>query len=339
MRILHDIHAGAIRAAGTTTTSAWELRKHILAEFERLLPEDEDLMLLGDLFDTNNVPISDVLQVYLILVKWLQKNPLCKLYNILGNHDASKTSNVLSSFQFLGRLLSHSFPNQYVHIEAPTRIPYGYVIPHMANQDLFNIELDKVPDCNFLFLHCNYDNFFAAQADQSLNVSEKQALASKAEKLIFAHEHHGRTMGKVLVPGNQIASSVSDWLSNQDKRYISVGADTNYAFTTCVKRADEFVEMDWTKLETSTAKFIRITGTATNADAAAVVNAINKFRKASDAFVITNGVAVQTGDTETVNFEATLQNVQRFSVLEALRELVTPDEMKVLEGLCSQNSN
>jgi len=333
LQVLHDIHAGAIRAAGTTNSSAWELRLHILSEFQRLLPTGKDLMLLGDLFDTNNVPVSDVLKVYLILVDWLKKNPSHKLYNVLGNHDASKTSNVLSSFQFLGKLLSHTYPAQYVHIEAPTMTPYGYVIPHMLNQDVFNIELAKVPECNFLFLHCNYDNFFAAQADQSLNVSEKQALESKAHKLIFAHEHHGRNAAKVLVPGNQIASSVSDWLSNQDKRFITVEKDGSYNYTWCATRSLQFAELEWDKLEATDAKFIRIAGAAPNTDAAAVVNAVNKYRKSSEAFVITNGVAIQTTDTETVNFEATLQNVQRFSVLEALRELMTTEEMAVLEDL------
>ena len=221
LRILNDTHIGAIRSAGTTPITQWALRQHILSEFGRLLPqehEQEDCMILGDLFDTHNVPLYDFTATVTMLDKWLVQHPNNKLYNVLGNHDASKTSNILSSFQALGSLLSRH--TNYVHIEEPQETPYGYVIPHVRNQELFDYEVLKMPSTDYLFVHCNYDNHFAAQADQSLNLSAQQVAQCPARLVVFAHEHHARREGKVIIPGNQIATSVADWIPPKDKGFL-----------------------------------------------------------------------------------------------------------------------
>lgn len=328
---ISDTHIGAIRSAGTTPVTQYALRQHVLSEFKRLLPSTGDLLLNGDLFDTNNIPISDVLQTYIILNDWLTQHPDSKLYNATGNHDASRTSNVLSSFQFLGKLLKLAHPDRYVHIEEPMMTPHGYVIPHLRNQDLFDHALSQVPECPFLFLHANFDNGFAAQSDQSLNVSREQAEICKARLIVFGHEHHKRIVGKVIIPGNQIATSVSDWLSPQDKGYVTV-TNGKLGYVTSAARAAEFVELDWRNLEISDHKFVRVSGEATSEEASDVVNTINAFRKKSDAFVITNAVAISTGGVK-VDFDSTLASVQHFSVLDALKEIMTPEEMAVLEAL------
>jgi DNA repair exonuclease SbcCD nuclease subunit len=328
---LSDLHIGAIRSAGTTPTTQYELRKHLLSKFNALLPETGDLLINGDLFDTNNIPISDVLQTYIILNEWLTRHPDSKLYNSTGNHDASKTSTVLSSFQFLGKLLKLAHPDRYIHVEEPMMTPHGYIIPHLRNQDLFDLALAKVPECNFLFVHANYDNGFAAQSDQSLNISRDQAEASKARIIVFGHEHHKRLAGKVVIPGNQIASSVSDWLSPQNKGYVTI-VDGKLQYNISANREQEFAELDWRTLEVTDHKFIRVTGDATAEEASEVVNAINKLRKTSEAFVITNAVQISTGAIK-VDFDSTLANVQSFSVMSAIKELLTDEENAVLDAL------
>jgi hypothetical protein len=137
--------------------------------------------------------------------------------------------------------------------------------------------------------------------------------------------------GKVLVPGNQIATSVSDWLSKQDKRYLKI-VNGKSEYVICKQRKDEFAELDWKSLEDSEHKFIRVVGEATAEEASEVVNSINKFRKRSNAFVITNSVVIDTGAVK-VDFDSTLESVQQFSVMDALREIMTPQEMAVLESL------
>lgn len=331
LTVLNDVHIGAVRSAGTTPASQWALRVHLLEQFKSLLPETGDLLLNGDLFDTSNIPIHDVLKTFEILADWLQTHPTGFLYNSAGNHDLSKVSTTLSSFQFLGKLLARQFPDRYVHIEQPTMTHHGYVVPHLRNQDVFDLAIEAIPECDFVFLHSNFDNGFAAQSDQSLNVSRQQAEDCRAKTLIFGHEHHPRQSGRVLIPGNQVASSVSDWLQVSDKKFIFI-ENGEVQFHTAARRADEFAEVNWKELATAPEKkFVRVSGTATAVESSAAVSALNRFRSTSNALVITNAIEVQTEDGTAEAFSSSLDSVQAFDIVQALRRILTAEEMKVLE--------
>jgi hypothetical protein len=210
--------------------------------------------------------------------------------------------------------------------------PHGYIIPHLPNQQLFDAALAAVPECKVLYLHCNYDNNFAAMSDQSLNLSKEQAAASIAEAIVIAHEHKSKRVGKVFIPGNQIASSCSDWLGVRVKFYTTV--DAGVVSLLPVETTGGFAELDWQALDgLSEAKFVRVTGNATADQAAQVVTAISKLRQTSQAYVITNGVSIAAEDGTAAVFETALEGVQAFSVMAALRELMTEEEMIKLEAL------
>lgn len=335
LTILNDTHNGAHRSAGTTPASQLALRAHNQERFRALLPQQGgDLLILGDLFDGANVPILDVLATYVDLDMWLILQPESTLYNVAGNHDCSKSSNVMSSFDFLGKLLVRNHPTRYIHIVEPTMTPWGYVVPHMRNQTLFDAALADVPECKFLFLHCNIDNNFAAQMDQSLNMTKQQIVDCKAEQIICGHEHQARTFGKVLLPGNQIPTSVSDWLGSGDKQFLTVD---NGIVTpvTCAVKTEEFVEMSWDSLDVSSHKFVRIVGKAQPDEIAGVLTTINRLRQAHTAFVISNAVETVTdaGNNAAI-FAQSLESVQKFSIHEALQRLLTAEEFAVLENLC-----
>ena len=321
MRVINDIHIGAIRSAGTTTASQQALRKYILSSFQKLLPTGSDLLILGDLFDSYSAPMQDVLTTFEHLSDWLHENQTATLYNAAGNHDLSRTSNVMSSFQFLGRLLSRQFPTRYVHIEQPTTIPYGYVIPHLVNQDAFNQALEAMPKTRRLFLHCNLGNKFAETADQSLNLSLPVLDTLPCEEVILGHEHKYRIVNKAVVLGNQIATSVADWLG-PDKYYADLDEVTH--LYRCAYKQDEFIQLDWKELRVTDHKFVRVIGNATAEQAFEVVSAINKFRKQSEAFVLSNAVDV-TADDGSV-FSANLESVKAFSILKSLKESLTEKE-------------
>lgn len=330
LTILNDIHAGAIRSAGTTSATRQALRERMLLKFESLLPEQGDLLIGGDLFDATHIAASDLFAVYGILTRWLTANPNSFLYNSRGNHDCASSSNVMSSFDLLGKLLTMHFPDRYVHIDKPTTTPHGYVIPHMPNQVLFDDAVAAVPECGFLFVHCNINNNFAAQSDHSLNLSLDQIAACKAERIVCAHEHHGRTLGKVTIPGNQIASSVSDLLSPGDKQYAVI-RDGKLTLHTCARRADEFAEMAWNDLKPSTAPFIRISGEATAAQASEALAAVAAYRRTSEALVVANAVKVQAA--EGADFEDAVADMKGYDVMSMLREVLEPNEVQILEGL------
>lgn len=330
LTVLNDVHLGAIRSAGTTLTTQWELRRHLQTRFKALLPTSGDLMILGDLFDAVNIPVIDVLECYFALKAWAAANPVSTCWLVSGNHDLSKSSNVMSSFDFLCALVSDSI-STIKPVKSPTMTRYGYVIPHLPSQVLFDEALSAVPACAVLYLHCNYNNNFSAQSDQSLNLSKDQADALPAASIVIAHEHKARRIGKVFIPGNQVSSSCSDWIGQRIKMFATVTDNT--VTLNPLPDTQEFLEPDWESLTVTDHKFIRVTGTATALQAAAVVTAISKFRQASPALVITNGVSITQAEGSAEVFGNALHDAQAFSVMAALRELMTPEEMTILEAL------
>lgn len=330
LKVLNDVHIGVIRGAGTTPESQWALRQHILRSFKELLPIDNsvDLMILGDLFDTANVPVHDVLATYEILSAWLAGSH-GKLYLVAGNHDLCKSSNVLSSFQFLGKLLEKYRPNRVQVIEKPVMIEYGYVIPHLANQALFDAALEAVPECNFVFAHCNYDNHFAAQSDQSLNMTAEQAKALKCHWIVLGHEHQARRALKVAIPGCQIMTSVSDCLGRNEIIHYEIDDQIWPRYSDF---SGIYTEMNWQELKLTDHKFVRVVGSAPAEEATAVVNAIARFRQVSKALVITNAVQIVSTDDSAI-FEQSLENIQAFSIWNALQESLPEEDFNKLKGL------
>ena len=338
LTVINDIHLGVLRGAGTTPTTQMELRRRIMAEFKSLVDRTSgDLMILGDLFDTNCVPMLDWFSAYQTLWDWIDLHSSGHLYLVAGNHDVSKTSNVLSSFQLLSQVLrSDSAGRKKVtDISQPMDTRHGYVIPHLANQDLFDDALRGIPNCQVLYLHCNYDNKFAAQSDQSLNLSAESAdtlLAEGVGNIVIAHEHQTKKVGRIWIPGNQVVSSVSDCLGATTKRYLEV-EDGKVKFVP-FKNVDEiFRTMDWKALVPSDMPFIRVEGSATGEEAAEAVSAISRYRAESNALVITNAVKIAEGEEVQEAFAASLQDVKAFNVMEALREVLTPEEYTALESL------
>lgn len=330
--IASDLHVGAVRTGGTTPTSAYALRQYLLQGLAQLLDEagNRDVMILGDLFDTQAISLADLMKAYQIILRWKLAHPEARLILVAGNHDLSKNSATLSSFQFLCGLLQEQ--DRVVTVFEPTMTPYGYVIPHLPNQDLFDLALANVPPCKVLFLHCNYANEFAQHSDHSLNISKEQAEAAPVERIVIAHEHNARRMlgSKVWIPGNQLASSISDCMEEKNKHVTLVELDGSVVFADWPR--PDYVERGWRELAGSTEAFIRVVGDAEAHEAADVVAAISRLRQTAPAFVITNAVDIKSDDA-TEEFAASLEEVRSFDVLDALKKLLTPEEVAIIESL------
>lgn len=330
MIVIHDLHLGVQRSAGTTPQSAAALTSWMQTQLDRILDRiDEDLVVLGDLFDTYQVPLKTVLLTYSSLNRWLAKGYSLTL--IPGNHDLSTDSSKLSSFQFLSQLMLES-PNVKYLVGGGYVTDDVYAISHVTNQDLFDMELSKVPKCRYLLLHCNYDNNFAKDSDHSLNISEDQLTKLPVETVFFAHEHYYREAlrGKVFISGNQFPSSVSDCLHKDDKFMTRLGERPERIQTW---DGAGYQELDWKELGKSDAQFIRVVGRASTAEAADMANAIAAYRKNSDAFVITNAVKVgEDAEGETLRMDS-LEAISKFSVMEALKAYLTKEEVSILESL------
>ena len=202
----------------------------------------------------------------------------------------------------------------------------------MPNQQLFDAELEKVPECEVLYLHVNYDNFFAAQSDQSLNISKLQVQACKAKRIVIAHEHVQKLSGKITIPGNQIPTSISDWQGCDAKYVTTVTREGVVTMQKVVEKSEDYTEQPWTSPAVTGHKFVKIVGTATAEQAAQVVSAVAKFRSISPAFVVANGVQIEA-QSGAEGFGESLESVRAFDVMTALGELLSRDEMTVLQGL------
>lgn len=335
--VINDLHIGAIRSAGTTVQTAAALRKWAIENLGIILDGvDNDLVVNGDLFDGHQIPLHDALATVRLLRKWLEKGH--KLTLIPGNHDLSTVSEKLSTFQFVSQILRDNPNVTYLEGSGWVDKEQGvYAISHVANQDLFDVELAKVPECNVLLLHCNWHNGFARELDHSLNLSLEVAQKLPAKKIVLGHEHgQGNHLdGKVVIPGNQFPMSISDCLGRNSKNYVRIADDCSLEYVK-TWAATDYQEQDWKHIDySSKAKFIRVVGTATVEESTAAVDAVAKLRKFSDAYVVGSAVKMQTSD-EAIDVSealASVEIVRAFDVDNALRSILREDQIKVLESL------
>ena len=335
LTVFNDIHIGTVRTAGTTPMSAFNLRRYLLSEFEALMAKTTgDVLINGDLLDKEIIPLSDLSELIGILASWLSRADTGRLILPGGNHDLPKSSSNHSSFQFLADLLCRMAPGSVVVVNKLTEVlPGHWVLPHMPNQDLLDAELAKVPECKVLYVHTNFDNNFAAQSDQSLNITRQQVQACKADYIVFGHEHQTKVAmgGRVIIPGNQIASSIADCLNCRDdaKFYTEVGTDGVPVLKEVGKLS--YAEMPWNALKSTDAKFVRVTGEALPDQGAAVAQAISRYRSQSQAFVVANAVTMLSSEDGLQEFASSLEQVLKFDVMGALLEYLTPAEGKVVK--------
>jgi len=352
--ILNDIHLGVVRQAGTTPATQVALRSSLqsfLADFIKQ-HHDKDLCLLGDIFDAFTVEIGEVLACCRTLAEWL-KSSSGDLILAAGNHDIGIRNDRLSSFDVLCEILVGRFPSR-VHTVREGLRSFGniHIIPHCMNQNLFDLEMEKARtlEPGFLLLHANVDNGFCENSDHSLNISgEWLARLTRKHTILCAHEHQHRTFSvdenanKVFVLGNQIPSSISDCLSHGvaqkdgSKFAHVIHEDSQIEAIPTWQRQGDFEQLDWQDLAETSARFVRITGTATAAEASNVISAIAKYRQGSSALIITNGVRIEgiAGMDELA--EHTFESVKSFDVLQALCDLLEPREVIAVKKLLEEN--
>lgn len=346
--VINDIHLGVSRVGGTTAESAAALREYAHDQFRELLALAEaenclSVIINGDLADQYNLPLSEALEIYETMDLFLRNNPFKDLILACGNHDLSKDSSRLGTVEFVGALLTMKYPDRFTLIREPRDLSGRiYVIPHVVNQDVFELELSRVPEgTKYLLLHSNWDNRFAAEAEHSLNLDRATAkvLKERGITLILGHEHQGRESlgGKVVVVGNQFPSSVSDCMPHGDgqkngtKRALIIEDGAHRFVPTWSDDAAEgwFARIDWRELkdvEEEGRGFVRVEGDASEAEAADVIKAISAFRQRSKSFVVTNAVRVEQADS-LEDVAASIEDIRNVSVLELL--LAELDEQQV----------
>lgn len=343
MIVISDLHLGMQRSGGTTPSSAYRLRQYAIGQYKRLLMLDPDVVVNGDFFDSYNVPMADMLAAYFATSHWLADDPGRRLWLLPGNHDKAKNSANLSGFEFMGRLLVSHYPGRVLYKHESDWITKDvYAIPHVLNQETFNLELKGIPEgVRTLLVHANYDNPFASQADHSLNLSREQAkeITKRGITIVMGHEHQGRTLmnDKLIIVGNQFPGSVSDCLGNDHKFALSIDGDDMELVPTWSRSAAEgdYAEADWESLQGVEADFIRVTGTATAAQAAEVIKTISKFRQRSDAFVVSNAVKVE-GVGDMADLAQSVEDIRTVNVIDLLLSELDAEQRTVITKLLEE---
>lgn len=347
--ILNDLHLGVQRQAGTTPFSQLALKQFVMGEFRDLVSKaDGHLVINGDLFDGFFVDPSVVIEADRVLGEYLHAGHDAQLTLIMGNHDASAKGDKTSSFHLLAYMLQARHGDAVGVIDHRLGFTeFGnnlFAIPHMLNQALFDLEVEKAiamkPGFGFLLVHCNIMSPFAEHSDHSLNLNEDQldALVEAGWTLIVGHEHQARfTHGKrVIVTGNQIPTSVADCLNNpyNTKSYCKL-SDREWELIDWVCLDDLFAKVKWRDLDevSDIACFVRIEGDCTSEESAEMVSAIAKFRQQSSAFVVTNAVKVEGVAQMEALVEMNLESMSKFDVLGALLEELDEREQETVKEL------
>jgi len=354
--VINDLHLGVSRVGGTTAESAAALREYGHAQFRTLLNTANlinctRVIINGDLADQYNLPLFEALEIYETMDQWLQQNPNKDIILACGNHDLSKDSSRLGTVEFVGALLKMKHLERFYLVAKPELFDDIYIIPHLTNQDLLELELSRVPEgVKYLLLHLNFDNKFASEAEHSLNLDRAQAKALKARgiTMVLGHEHQGRESlgGSVVIVGNNFPSSVSDCMPHGDgqkdgtKRALVIqGGVHNFIETWTPDDVDGwFARIDWRELATVEEEgrgFVRVEGDATEAEAADVVKVISAFRQRSKSFVVANAVKVEQADS-LEDIAASIEDIRNVSVLELLLEQLDPAQQDAVRKLLGE---
>lgn len=360
---VNDLHMGVGRRAGTTPQTMLRMKQDLGNAIEALLMAhtDKDVFINGDAFDAFNVDLFDIFRLTEICANWLDESgegnwrsdPPPSLVISRGNHDISKDSSRMSAFDFMCAMLKAHYGDRVQVITEPECVVFSghYVIPHMPNRALFDQAIEQAVEVakrlepiQYLHLHANFDNNFAVEEDHSLNVSWQQAkrLVDAGYHLIFGHEHQqGTPMTGVTIVGNQFPTSIADCLGNDTKHALIFHPDGSREEIRTWEALNSFVLIDWRdtldveELRALEWDFVRLTGTAKQEEAAAVLQAVSRFRQYSSAYVVSSSVKIE-GVDDVAELEVAAADMKALDVLEYLYEQLEPEQAAVVKELLTK---
>lgn len=339
VKVTTDWHIGAKRKAGATPASNDALGTYMLESLRNALDPGLPHLIMGDLLDQFTIDAATLFNVYQVLQSFLATGQ--ELAVVRGNHDYHPRASQVSSFDLLMGILEHQFPRTLTVAREVTRWRQFVLVPHLPNNDLLRIEVDKLSDVedSVIVFHANYDNNFAADSQHALNLTPDMVgpLIKRGNVLALGHEHQYRTLEqrRVLILGNGVPSSVADCLGC-DAKFAAYFYGPDYELEPMVHINEVFNRIDWRNLDTDPGyQFIRVEGTATAEEAAEVVDAVARFRSKSQAYVVTNAVKVEGVAAFDELAEMSLEQITAFNVLDALLEELSEEEGKVVKELLS----
>ena len=282
---------------------------------------------VSDLFDTFFVDGETFITAYDTFAGWLGNTR--RLVLVRGNHDISKDTTKQSSLDVLARVLINQFGHRVGYVTEPTMVTEALVIPHLPNQSLFDLEIERAPKNLPAVLHANYNNPFAIEKDHSLNITAEQA--SLFDYVVMGHEHAKRDLPGVDIFGNQWPSSIADCLGQKAKfAHHWLPGEAVQPIKTW--DSDEYEEWGWAATGLPGGRFVRVVGEAPAEAAADVLDTINRVRAKTDAFIVSNACVV-AGVDMSICEQAVTQGVQDFDVMKLFYENLSQESARRVREL------
>jgi DNA repair exonuclease SbcCD nuclease subunit len=330
--LISDLHLGLSRTAGITDSSLRQFEDDKLNFLHTFLSENEDkeIIIAGDLFDGNLIPLSVLLSALRAL-----HGHANRIWILAGNHDLSKNTDIFSSFEFLRSMIDFWPGSNITMVTEPLVIEKHnlVMIPHLSNQEIFDKALgDYSNKDHTLITHCNYDNFFALNKDHALNLTQEQA--QKFKQVVSGHEHAIRSVGNVHMIGSFAPCNVKE--AATPKRTYILDAKTGKLEAVQNLEQDNicaYSELHYNDLQKPmpgrAAGFIKIIGSVTAAEAPLILTQIADFRKRSAAYMIQNATVVEAVGLE--SFEET--SFESVDTWKALGSMLKPEHKIQLREL------
>lgn len=136
MRFIGDVHLGRVFKNGVPLNRRGEIESLFVKEFAKQLaiPREKNVVQLGDLFDSPQVPNEVLWTAYTEISKAAKASPEQNFYFVAGNHDLPKDTEDVPAIKILSRLLSgepnvHFVLDEPVVVDKTTLIPWSYTTP------------------------------------------------------------------------------------------------------------------------------------------------------------------------------------------------------------------
>lgn len=321
--ILNDLHFGLKREASMPAHALqWFYEDVQLATLRHILDQEPALpvIFLGDLFDHGRPAYSVLAKLRDILARR-------QVTIVQGNHDITKDRSELSGAEFLAGMMGHG---EYIR-ELYALNNTIAILPHMANQELFDEAIAKASEwATTLLTHCNYENSFAVGKDHSLNLTREQA--KKFETVVLGHEHNGRDIDNVKIIGSQFplrADQVGP------KRYAILQDDGSMKYKPAPFEIPA-VTFDWRDpMPDLTGTVATLTGDATIDEAFEVVKLVAEIRNSSGAYMVTNKVVSQGVDLATLAGDSS-ESVETFDGVGAFWSALGDESREQLKLILGQ---
>lgn len=186
---LGDPHLGRVFRTGVPLHRIGEREEMVWSEFEsNLMLSGADLhVCMGDLFDKFVVPPEVVLRAYDIYSAAAQRWTNTSFVVIRGNHDVSRDTSRMSSFDLFTKLVSGTHPNVKVIDTVTVLHGLGFVPydPFVSAED----QVRELPDnLTTVFMHHDYTDFGGDHVIPTALLAEKGIT-----RVINGHDHVART--------------------------------------------------------------------------------------------------------------------------------------------------